>query len=147
MADLLATASELKIREQIVDTIQAVRVVVARRNDPHSDGAKIREIADELALDKTAAWRRVRKAEQEGYIYNLEERKGRAGRYCVAGEVLSSKGEVLSTAGEALSIAGKLLPLPNDISAELREAKKRKAAAEKKTSRREVRKNKRGQAR
>ena len=84
MADLLAAASELKIRKQILDTIQAVRVVVARRNDPHSDGAKIREIADELALDKSAAWRRVRKAEQEGYIYNLE-RTQRPGRPILRG--------------------------------------------------------------
>jgi phage/plasmid primase-like uncharacterized protein len=81
MADLLATASEIKMRETIEDTIAAVRIVAARRPNPEIDGATVRQVANELELDRSAVHRRLKAAESEGHIVNLENRKGAPARY------------------------------------------------------------------
>jgi phage/plasmid primase-like uncharacterized protein len=81
MADLLATASEIKMRETIEDTIAAVRRVAARRPDPDLDGATVRQVAKELNLDRSAVHRRLKAAEGDGHIVNLESRKGYPARY------------------------------------------------------------------
>jgi DNA-binding MarR family transcriptional regulator len=81
MGDLLATASEIKMRETIEDTIAAVRFVAARRPDPDIDGATVRQVANELDLDRSAVHRRLKAAESEGHIVNLENRKGYPVRY------------------------------------------------------------------
>jgi phage/plasmid primase-like uncharacterized protein len=80
MADLLATASEIKMRETIEVTIAAVRLV-AERPDPDIDGATVRQVANELGLDRSAVHRRLKAAESEGHIVNLENRKGYPARY------------------------------------------------------------------
>ena len=81
MADLLATASEIKMRQTIEDTIAAVRIVAARRPNPDIDGATVRQVANELGLDRSAVHRRLKAAESEGHIANLENRKGYPARY------------------------------------------------------------------
>ena len=81
MGDLLATASEVKTRVVIEQTVAAVGVVAQRRADPNTEGATVREIAAELSLDRSAAQRRLKAAEGEGCIANLEERKGHPARY------------------------------------------------------------------
>jgi hypothetical protein len=81
MADLLATASEIKMRQTMEDTIAAVRLVAARHSDPDIDGATVRQVANELDLDRSAVHRRLKAAESEGHIVNLENRKGYPARY------------------------------------------------------------------
>ena len=45
------------------------------------DGATCQVVARILKLDKSAALRRLRVAQDDGFVVNLETRKGRAGRY------------------------------------------------------------------
>jgi winged helix-turn-helix DNA-binding protein len=82
MADLLATASELKLRQAVAETVRAVEMV-AKRADQDDEGAKVREIADQLGLDRTVAHRRLKAAEEAGFIVNLNPVKGpgHAARY------------------------------------------------------------------
>jgi Winged helix-turn-helix DNA-binding len=91
MADLLAAASELKLRQAVVETVRAVEEAAG------AEGAKVREIADKLGLDRTATYRRLKAAEEAGFIENLEPTKGRAGRYGPTGEKPASGGELLPT--------------------------------------------------
>jgi DNA-binding MarR family transcriptional regulator len=96
MADVLATASELKLREAVVETVQAVEEA-AQGCDPGAEGAEVRDIADKLGLDRTATYRRLKAAEEAGFIENLEPAKGRAGRYRLTGETPVSGAELLPT--------------------------------------------------
>jgi hypothetical protein len=98
MADLLATASELKMRAAIAEAVNAVKAA-------GGDGVTVREVADELDLDRSAAFRRLRAAEAAGYIVNSEERKGRAARYRV---------------GEEPKEGGTLLPTPEAVREEIK---------------------------
>jgi hypothetical protein len=45
------------------------------------EGASAQDIARALKLDKSAGWRRLSAACDEGFVVNLEERKGRPGKY------------------------------------------------------------------
>jgi hypothetical protein len=106
MKDLLATAAELKVRQQILETVEAVKQVCRDnfsnrdrcsddmpRNDQveNGDAATVRQVADVLKLDRSAAYRRVRAAEHLELIVNVEKRErqpGRSGRYRVTGQRL-----------------------------------------------------------
>jgi transposase len=45
------------------------------------EGASAQDVARALKLDKSAAWRRLSAARQEGFVINLEQRKGMPGKY------------------------------------------------------------------
>ena len=77
MADLLATTTEVKVRQAIIDTVEAVR----SQQPPGTRGATVLEIAGQLRLDRSAAYRRLQQAEHGGYVVNVEERKGHPGQY------------------------------------------------------------------
>jgi hypothetical protein len=93
MAEPMATASELKLRDAIKETVQVVQMIATRATA--DEGARVREIADELGLDRTVTWRRLKAAEDAGLIVNLEIVKGRAGRYRGTGEDARQDGELL----------------------------------------------------
>ncbi len=94
VADLLATAAEMKIRKAVKETVEAVRqledAVDPRtrhvRESAGSDGITVKEIAARLKLDMSTAYRRVQAAEAAGLLLNLEDRARRPGRYKVTGE-------------------------------------------------------------
>jgi hypothetical protein len=90
MADVLASAAALKVREQLVETCAAVRKIVPELFKPGVDhdarGAKVAEVAEHLELDHSAAWRRLKSAEERGLVVNIEDRRGRPGRYRATGE-------------------------------------------------------------
>lgn len=44
-------------------------------------GVTVQAIANHLKLDRSAAQRRVAAARERGFLVNLEERRGRPGRY------------------------------------------------------------------
>jgi hypothetical protein len=111
MADLMATAAEVKLRKQIVETVEAVKTIENRRRDEDrrsasvreaagEGGVTVREAADKLKIDTTTAWRRLRAAEAAGYVSNLETRKGHPGRYRASNERLEVLGELLPTVRE-----------------------------------------------
>ena len=95
MGDTLSTASEIKVAKNILETVEAVNELARGR-----DGAKARMIADKLGMDKSTVYRRLRAAEDAGYVINLEERKGRAGRYICAEEKPPKSAELLPTVDE-----------------------------------------------
>ena len=78
MADLLATGVELKMRQQMADTIAAVAKIVPEPWDGHDDtkAARAREVADILKLDMNTAWRRLKAAEASGFVVNLADTAG-----------------------------------------------------------------------
>jgi hypothetical protein len=59
---------------------RTVRQVVAAVESYKKDDVTIREVADALGLDKSAAWRRVQGALADGYLKNDEDRRGRPAR-------------------------------------------------------------------
>jgi hypothetical protein len=84
MADLLAETAEVKMRKATIETIEAVRKL--QPNDDNC-GVVIRKIAKKLMLDRSTCWRRLNGAEADGFVVNVETRKGRAGQYRISGQV------------------------------------------------------------
>src|SRR5262249_48721681 len=83
MADLMNTAAELKMRAQIRETVAAVEAVEERRSEDDAYSARIREqagaggvtvreAADQMKVDRSVAFRRLRAAADAGYLTNLE---------------------------------------------------------------------------
>ena len=133
MGDLLATASELKMREAIAETIAVVRDLESEHGDrvkalesAHGGGGvTVRQVADELDLDRSTAQRRLRKAVEDGYLINLEHRPHRAARY--------QPTEDFPIEG------GTLLPTPDALRAEIDRAKARREPRENAAQRAQLR--------
>lgn len=69
----------MAVKQTVVETVLAVKVVTARMST--DDGATAQAVGKILRLDKSAARRRLIAATNEGFIRNLETRKGQPGRY------------------------------------------------------------------
>lgn len=83
LADLLATASEVRMRKAVKATIEVVDELKASAG---TDGVTVRAVADKLKLDMSATYRRLQAAEQAGLIVNQEDRPRRPGRYKITGD-------------------------------------------------------------
>jgi hypothetical protein len=88
LADLLASASELKTRKAIKETVAVVKELESEHGErfkelysKHDGGVSVRQVGDVLHLDRSTAGRRLRKAVDDGYLINVEHRPGRAARY------------------------------------------------------------------
>jgi len=79
MHDLLQETAEVKIKETTLETIAAVNEVTI--DMAPDDGATRQAVARALKIDRSSAHRRLRVAQDDGYVVNLEVRKGRAARY------------------------------------------------------------------
>jgi hypothetical protein len=79
MGGIVAEAAGTSIQKEVQETIDAVKVATADKAT--QDGATAFEIAKLLRLDKSSAWRRLNKASRDGFVFNLETRKGQPGRY------------------------------------------------------------------
>ncbi len=90
VADLVSEGIEATVPTTVRDTVGALRRLHAEDSEP----ATIAALAEELELDKSSAWRRVRTAMDRGYVKNLEDRKGRPARL-VSGDDLPDDVEVL----------------------------------------------------
>jgi hypothetical protein len=105
MRDLLASTAELKVHKTIMETVKAVENVAGTYVDEGNGtsshdfpGATVRQIAERLKLDRSAAWRRARNAEHAGYLINLQERKGQPAHYAVnSDELMATVRELLPT--------------------------------------------------
>jgi hypothetical protein len=90
LADLLAASVELRVRQRDEETVKAVQQIFAAPwagdNDRDAKGATVSEVAEKLKLDRTATWRRLQSAEHAGLIVNVEDRKGKPGRYRLTAE-------------------------------------------------------------
>jgi phage/plasmid primase-like uncharacterized protein len=113
MVDPMSEGAEVKMRKATETTIAAVRELL-QAEDPRernvrehagAGGVTVRQVAQFLKLDRSAAQRRLRKAADDGYLVNLEQRKGHAARYDLSGEVLEES--VLLPTVEELELAYK----------------------------------------
>jgi 5S rRNA maturation endonuclease (ribonuclease M5) len=102
--DVIAEGVAATVSPTIRSTILAVQVLTEGEAPPYPDGAMVKAIADELLLDKSAAYRRIQAAAAAGYIANDEDRRGRPGRWRVA---------------DALPVATGLLPGRDQLQAAL----------------------------
>jgi hypothetical protein len=89
MIGILATGSGVAMSKAMAETIEAVRAAVAGMAE--ADGASAQDVALKLKLDKSAAWRRLTAARQEGFVANLEQRKGMPGKYRVTSEKVAEQ--------------------------------------------------------
>ena len=122
MSDLLATASELKVRNAIAETVAVVAALEERQDEnPRLANARtaavgagftVREVMAELKLDRSSAYRRLRAAEDAGLIVNVEERRGRTARYQLSGEQPELE-------------AQQLLPTPDELIVQLEKSSPR----------------------
>ena len=90
VADLVSEGIEATVPATIRETVEALRKLHSEESEP----VTIALVAQELELDKSAAWRRVRTAMDRGYVKNLEDRKGRPARL-VPGDPLPDDIEIL----------------------------------------------------
>jgi hypothetical protein len=101
MKDLLATAAELKVRKEILETAAAVKQVCTenaddrRGRDADDETATVRQIAEVLKLDRSAAYRRLRAAERLELVINVEKRERQPGRYRATGQRLIAVTDML----------------------------------------------------
>jgi hypothetical protein len=92
VADLVSEGIEATVPATVRETVEMVK----RLRDETDEDVTIAALAQELKLDKSAAWRRVRTAIDRGYLKNLEDRKGRPARL-VSGDDLPDDIEILPT--------------------------------------------------
>jgi hypothetical protein len=90
VADLVSEGIEATVPPTVRETIGAVCRLYAEEDET----VTIAALAEELELDKSSAWRRVRTAMDRGYLKNLEDRKGRPARL-VPGDALPNDIEIL----------------------------------------------------
>jgi hypothetical protein len=80
VADLVSEGIEATVPATVRETVE----MVERLRDETEKDVTIAVLAEELELDKSAAWRRVRSAIDKGYLDNKEDRKGRPAKLVVA---------------------------------------------------------------
>jgi hypothetical protein len=81
MIGILAAGSGVAISKSMTQTIEAVQAATAGMAE--TEGASAQDVAVKLRLDKSAAWRRLNSARQDGFVANLEQRRGMPGKYRV----------------------------------------------------------------
>ena len=93
VANLVAEGVEATVPPTVRETVEAVERLIREGDE---EWVTSRAVAEELAVDKAAASRRVRAAIDRGYVKNLEDRRGRPARL-VLGEGMPEDQEVLPT--------------------------------------------------
>jgi hypothetical protein len=74
--DIIGQGVQAMVSPTIRETVAAVKEL----DTPTDPGIQVTAIANALGIDKSAALRRVRVAIEDGYLVNLEERRGRPAR-------------------------------------------------------------------
>jgi hypothetical protein len=84
MNAIIAEGSGVAVNLAMTETIEAVtKATIGMADD---NGADAKAIAKLLKLDHSATWRRLSAARDDGYIVNLEQRKGMPGKYRATGQ-------------------------------------------------------------
>jgi hypothetical protein len=84
VADLVAEGVDATVSETVRETVGVIGRLIDEGDD---DAVSLGPIASELKLDKSATSRRVRTAMSKRFVKNLEDRRGKPGRYCLADEM------------------------------------------------------------
>jgi hypothetical protein len=90
--DLVAETITEGVGATVSDTVRAAVAAVARLATEH--GVMARAVAEELGVDKSTAGRRLGRAADGGYVRNLEDKRGKPGRW-VIGDPLPETVELL----------------------------------------------------
>ncbi len=77
VADTIAEGVGTTVPETVRETVAAVGALTC------TDGVMVRAVADKLQLDKSNASRRLRVAADGGYVRNLEDKRGKPGRWVI----------------------------------------------------------------
>jgi len=88
--DLISEGVDSSVSDNVRETVEAVERLQSKKGR----GIKIVEVGQELKLDKSAAWRRVRAAIDKGYLRNNQEKKGKPAEI-VLGDPLPADVEIL----------------------------------------------------
>ena len=98
VGDLVAEGVEATVDPAVREAVKAVREL------ERDKGVTAKAVGDKLRIHKASASRRCRKAEELGYLVNLEDKKGKRGRY-VLGDSMPEYAEILPLP-EALRLRG-----------------------------------------
>jgi hypothetical protein len=82
MNAIVSQGSGVAVNSAMTGTIEAVAKATAGM--PKEEGADAKVIAKLLKLDRSATWRRLSVARGDGYIVNMEQRRGMPGKYRVS---------------------------------------------------------------
>jgi len=88
MNDLLAETAEVKIKDTVQQTVDAVTAMTKKMMD--DDGVTAVAVGKFMKLDKSVALRRLRNTENAGLIENLETHKGRPGKFRPTNEIVET---------------------------------------------------------
>jgi hypothetical protein len=110
VTDLISDGVGATVSETVRETVGAVGKLA---NGDSSNGVPLTKLAQELKLDKSATSRRTKDAIAQGYLRNLEDKKGRPARL-VIGDPLPADIEVLPTV-ETLRQRCSVAPLKEGI--------------------------------
>ena len=94
VADVMAEGVGATVSETVRQTAEAVAAIAT------PEGVQLRPLADKLQLDKSNVSRRLRHAADGGYVRNLEDKRGKPGRWVI---------------GDPLPEAADLLPEPAQL--------------------------------
>jgi hypothetical protein len=114
VGDLVAEGVDATVSATVRATVQTVRRLV---DDAGGDPVSLGPIAEALKLDKSAASRRLKTAIGKGFVKNLENQKGKPGKYCTAAPmpddivVLPMPDEVLQALQCRSDVGGMTSPL------------------------------------
>ncbi len=97
VVDVISEGLESSVPATIRDTVQGVGTLI----EQNEDGVSVTKLAALLKLDKSTVSRRVRAAQDRGYLKNLEERRGKAARW-IFGEPMPEDRTVLPSPAELL---------------------------------------------
>lgn len=84
MNAIVAESAGVAVRPGLQETIEAVEKATAGLAT--HEGATAAQVGKLLRLDKPTAWRRLKAAMVEGFIVNLETKRGQPGRYRCTGQ-------------------------------------------------------------
>jgi hypothetical protein len=88
--DLISAGIGATVTKTVRETVEAVRQL------DKGDGARTEAIGDHLKIERSAAQRRLTSARQDGFIVNLEEKRGKPARYTI-GSPMPDEIEVMPT--------------------------------------------------
>jgi hypothetical protein len=104
MHDLLRHTAEVATKPSVIEAVNAVKKLT--KDLDVGSGATAKEVGKELRLDKSTAYRRLSAAVFEGMVVNLEEKKGRPGRFRATEEVREEENMLPTVEGLKLLFSG-----------------------------------------
>lgn len=119
IAPIIADAVGSTVPETVRETVDKVRLLtLPRPDDLEPRVTTAAAVAKVLDLDKSAASRRLADAGERGYVVNLEDRRGRPGRW-ILGEPMPSEVEILPSLerlqGCTVAAGDSHAPLPSTL--------------------------------